>query len=67
MTVITGSKIDGVRALTLRQGLRLEILGMTRHGRSCYTIIKEEYGFKGSKASVHEQFTQLLRREGILV
>jgi ABC-type polysaccharide/polyol phosphate transport system ATPase subunit len=66
MTVITEDKIDGARALTLRQGLRLEIMGMKRHGKSCYAIIKAEYGLTGGKVSVHEQFTALLKQRGIL-
>ena len=47
-----------VRMLTLKAALKLEIHGMKRHGRSAYSIIKEEYGFKGNKKSV------LLQLEG---
>jgi hypothetical protein len=39
----------------LRGALKLEILGMRRGGRSVYSIIKEEFGFKGSKQRVLEQ------------
>ena len=43
------------RLLTLRSALELEILGMGRRGRSVYSIIKEEFGFKGNKEKVYEQ------------
>jgi len=67
-TVLTGKEqIAGARLLTLRQGLRLECKGMTRHGRSCYALIKEEFGLHGSKESVFEQFTAILQGKGILV
>ena len=60
MTMITGSQIDLFRLKVLEKGLKLEILGMTRRGRSCYSIIKEEFGLRGSKAKVHEQFKALI-------
>jgi hypothetical protein len=34
--------------------LKLETLGMKRRGRSAYAIVKEMYGYKGSKAKVLE-------------
>ena len=52
MTVLVGDQITEYRVKVLRAGLKL---GMKRHGRSCYTIIKKEFGFKGSRARVLEQ------------
>jgi hypothetical protein len=43
------------RMKTLRGALKLETLGMKRNGRSVYSIVKEEFGFKGSKQKVLEQ------------
>ena len=37
------------RLKSLRGALKLEILGMKRNGRSVYSIVKEEFGFKGNK------------------
>jgi hypothetical protein len=67
MVVILGSEIQAARLLTLRQGLRLEILGLHRRGPSCYSIIKTEFGLKGDKQSVFDQFTQGLEESGILI
>ena len=56
MQVITGKAISGYRLLALKNALKLECKGMTRHGRSAYSIIKSEFGLHGSKQSVLAQF-----------
>ena len=59
MIVIEG--IDRVRmsqALTLRQALKLELLGLKRHGRSAYAIVKDTFGFKGNRKTVLDQLNQ---------
>mgnify|MGYP003135089770 FL=1 len=43
------------RLKSLRGALKLEILGMKRNGRSVYSIVKEEFGFKGNKQKVLKQ------------
>ena len=63
----TPEKIKAWRLLTLRSALRLECYGMGRRGQSAYSIIKSEFGFRGSKASVLGEFTAYLKDEGILV
>lgn len=61
MATITGTDIDLFRASTLEKGLRLELMGMKMsRGVSCYQIIKKEYGFKGSKQKVYDQFKELV-------
>ena len=50
------------RLLTLRSALELEILGMNRRGRSVYSIIKEEFGFKGNKQKVYDQIDELIQK-----
>ena len=61
-TMITGESIMHYRLLTLIQGLKAEIRGMrlTSKGRTCYAIIKSEYGFKGNKEKVLTQVEQLM-------
>ncbi len=59
--VIVKDKIAWFRLLSLRQALKLEMVGMKRRGRSAYSIIKSEFGLKGSRQSVLEQFEKLLR------
>ena len=43
------------RLKSLRGALKLEILGIKRNGRSVYSIVKEEFGFKGNKQKVLKQ------------
>ena len=59
----TPNQIEFFRLLTLRQMLKLELLGMKRSGKSAYSIIKQETGLKGSRQSVYEQFSKLLGKD----
>ena len=61
-TTITGESIMHYRLLCLIQALNAEIRGrrLTSKGRTCYAIIKSEYGFKGNKAKVLTQVEQLM-------
>ena len=54
----TPEKIALFRLIALKGALKMECLGMTRRGRSVYSIVKEEYGFKGNKKSVLKQLEQ---------
>ena len=53
-------QIAVARMLTLRKGLQLEVKGMRHSGRSCYSIIKRDFGLTGTRARVLEQFEQLI-------
>jgi hypothetical protein len=54
-TLDTPEAINAYRLCALRGALKLEIQGMTRRGQSAYSIIKQEFGFKGNKQKVLEQ------------
>ncbi len=63
--LITGrNNIDSLRIITLRSALKLEMLGMKRKGKSVYSIVKAEFGFKGNKQKVLDQLTNLIKQEG---
>ena len=65
--VITGDDIHTFRYLTLRKGLQLELKGMQMsRGKSCYAIIKREFGLKGNKQNVLNQYTEILTKAGVL-
>jgi Neuraminidase (sialidase) len=61
-TMITDrTSIDNFRILALVKGLKLEILGLKRgRGKSCYQILKDEFGLKGSKQKIYDQLNQVL-------
>jgi hypothetical protein len=60
MVITKPDDIAMFRLLALRSGLKLEIRGLRRSGRSCYAIIKKEFGLKGTKQEVLEQFDEML-------
>ncbi len=60
MILTEPEQIQQFRARALLRGLKLETLGMTKRGQSCYSIIKAEYGLKGSKQKVYDEFKKIL-------
>ena len=60
MILTDPDQIAVARMLTLRKGLQLEIKGMRHSGRSCYSIIKRDFGLTGTRAQVLEKFEQLI-------
>ena len=58
MTTLTGHQIEAARLLTLRQMLRLEMLGMSKsRGPTAYSTLKM-MGFKGSREKVLAQLDE---------
>ena len=61
IALTTPEQIAYYRLLTLRQGLEMEIKGFRLcRGRTCYSIVKKEFGFKGSKKKVLQQLIDLM-------
>ena len=61
MTTITGEEnIHNARLLALKTRFKLELLGIKFKGRTTYSIVKEEFGLKGNRKSVYQQFVQLV-------
>lgn len=58
MTITGKENTANFRLLTLRRALKLEAkTGMKlSRGRSAYAIVKAEFGFRGNKQKVYEQF-----------
>jgi hypothetical protein len=55
MTTLTGSQIEAARLLTLRQMLKLEMLGMSKsRGPTAYSTLKM-MGYEGTRKSVLAQ------------
>ena len=55
--------VDFARLLVLKSGLKLEILGMKRRGRSIGSILKTEFGFKGDKKKLLPQLEALIAQK----
>ena len=59
MSAITNpDHIAQMRILTLRQALKLEMMGMKKRGISAYLILRAE-GFKGSRQEIFDQLSEL--------
>jgi hypothetical protein len=59
--VLSGSEqIARFRLITLRTALKLELLGMKHSRGSVYALIKKEFGLKGSKQKVYDQFNEFI-------
>lgn len=59
MSAITNTDhIAQMRILTLRQALRLEMMGMKKRGSSAYAILKAE-GYKGTRQQIFDQLSEL--------
>lgn len=63
MSAIYGEQISLYRMATLKAGLSLELKGLSKHGRSCYSVIKEEFKLKGNKQKVFDQFSEMYENE----
>ena len=57
MVIDTPDAIEHYRLCVLRRALKLEIAGLKRSRglKSAYSLIKDEFEFKGSKKKVLEQ------------
>jgi len=63
VTVIEGEEnVRNARILALKCALSLELKGMKRRGRSAYAIVKDEFGFKGSKQKVYDQLCEWVKK-----
>ena len=58
----TPEQIDMFTFLSRKVALKLEMRGLKRGGQSVYSIIKQEYGFKGSRESVLKQMEEIIKQ-----
>lgn len=62
----TPEQIQMAKYLTMWSGLKLEVQGMRlTRGVSCYKMIKDTFGLKGSKQKVLDQFETMLEDAGV--
>jgi uncharacterized protein (DUF2141 family) len=62
--MITGDDIGRYRLVVLKSALKLEIKGIRMHrGRTAYSVIKKEFGFKGDRQRVLDQFETMIQRD----
>ena len=70
IALTTPDQINAYRLLTIRQGLKAEMVGMrlTAKAPSCLSIVKREFGIKAKTAAdALPLFEAMLREMGVLV
>lgn len=67
-TLITGEATQLFALLTMRQGLKLEALGMKlTRGPKVTTILRKRYGFKGNREKLAQQLDRLIAQYELML
>lgn len=62
MTMIIGEQnTRNFQILQIRTALKMEILGMKHSRGSVYTLVKQRFGFKGTKKRVLDQLNTYIK------
>ncbi len=67
MTMLTGDQIPAFRLCCLRAGLRYEIktgMRMSNKTPKCSTLVRREFGFKGTPVKLLAQLEQWMNERG---
>lgn len=65
--ITTPEGIEAFRLLSIKGRLSLELKGLKARGGSTFTYVKRQFGFKGSRQKVYDQYVQMLKDRGILL
>ncbi len=57
------NQINRFRMTVLLNAMTLELKGYKRRGRSCFAIVREEFGLEGTRQKVYEKFTKIVHKE----
>jgi len=59
--ILTGQQIPKCRLIVMRKGIEMEIGGFARfEGRSCWAIVKEQFGWTGNRKTIINKLTELI-------
>jgi len=59
--ILTGQQIPTYKLIVMRKGIEMEIGGFGRfEGRSCYAIVKEQFGWTGNRKTIVNKLTELI-------
>lgn len=62
-TRLTEHGITMFSLLSIKGRFQLEMKGIRGRGQTMYSLVKEHYGFKGTRQKVYEQFCQYVEQE----
>ena len=66
VTLPNGQEALPFALLALKGAMKLELVGMKRHGESAYAQIKRLLGIKGDKQKVYDQYIAWLQEKELL-
>jgi hypothetical protein len=61
----TPEQIEAFRLLAIKGRLKMEMRGI-RFRISTFGVVRREFGFKGSRQKVYDQYIAMLKEKGIL-
>jgi len=62
-TVFTGHGITMFSLVSMKGRFKLELLGMKGSGPTMYSLVKKQFGFKGNREQVYDQFCKYIEQE----
>ena len=60
--LLIGKEVKMFVLRSMRTRLALEIQGIKGRGKTMYSTIKKNFGFKGSRESVYQQFSEYIEK-----
>jgi hypothetical protein len=61
--IITGDGLTIYSLLVIKSRYNLELKGLKGRGQTMYSLVKQRFGFKGSRQSVYNQFCSYIREQ----
>ena len=61
--MLTDQHTSMFQLLSIKGRFELEINGLKGRGQTMYSLVKERYGFKGTRQSVYNQFCEYVQQE----
>lgn len=66
LVIDTPEGIEAYRLLAIKARLKMEMRGI-RFRRSTFAAVRKEFGFKGNRAKVYDQYLDMLLERGLLL
>ena len=63
MATFTGHGITMFALVNMKARFKMELLGLKGRGPTMYSLIKQNYGFKGNRESVYAQFCEYIEQQ----
>lgn len=62
-TTCTGHGVTMFALLSMKGRFYMELAGMKGRGPTMYSVVKKQFGFKGTRQAVYDQFVEHIKKE----